>query len=205
MPFLRRRRYRRPPRPLGRAPQLPSPILGDPGMRDVERRRRQRARRQLTCEVVVGGRRYPAIVRDASPSGVFVQTRAKPRVDSVVNLVFRACEWRPEIRVEAGVARERIVAPRLRSTVPEGLGLELLDPPAAFRELLDSAGRDPEPGHANDERSHRGIRTFRIRLIRRDTSDWRVMTVRSESAAGARARALARVGPAWKIADLQEI
>ncbi len=108
-------------------------------MRDVERRRRQRARRQLTCEVLVGGRRYPAIVRDASPSGMFVQTRAKPRVDSVVDLIFRARERHPEIRVEAGVARERIVAPRLRSTVPEGLGLEFLDPPAALRELLDSA------------------------------------------------------------------
>ncbi len=174
-------------------------------MRDLERRRRQRARRQLTCEVLVGGRRYPAIVRDASPSGMFVQTKAKPRVDGVVDLVFRAHERHPEIRVEAGVARERTVATRLRSTVPEGLGLEFLDPPAALRELLDSAAPGPEPGHANDEPSHRGVRTFRIRLIRRDTSDWRMMTVRSESALGARAQALARAGLAWKIADVQEI
>ena len=156
-------------------------------------------------EVVVGGRLYPAIVRDVSPSGMFVQTRAKPRVNSVVEIVFRARERHPEIRAEAGVARERIVAPRLRSTVPEGLGLAFLDPPAALRELLDSAAPGPEPGHANDEPSHCGIRAFRIRLIRRDTSDWRMMTVRSESAPGARARALARAGLAWKIADIQEI
>ena len=174
-------------------------------MRDEERRRRQRTKRQLTCEVVVGERRHPAIVRDASPLGMFVQTRAKPRVDSVVYLVFRARGRRPEIRVEAGVARERIVAPRLRSTVPNGLGLEFLDPPAALSELLDSTARDPEPRDANDEPSRRSIRTFRIRLIRRDTSDWRMMTVRSESAPGARARALARAGLAWKIADFQEI
>ena len=174
-------------------------------MRDLERRRRQRTRRQLACEVVVGGQRYPAIVRDASPSGMFVQTKAKPRVDGVVDLVFRARERHPEIRIEAGVARERIVPPLLRSSVPEGLGLEFLDLPAALRELLDSPAPGPEPGHANDEPSHRGIRTFRIRLIRRDTSAWRMMTVRSESEPGARARALALAGLAWMIADFQEI
>ncbi len=50
-----------------------------------------------------------------------------------------------------------------------------------------------------------GIRTFRVRLIQPGKPNASVFTVRSESLQGARARALARAGRLWKIADIQEI
>jgi hypothetical protein len=44
-----------------------------------------------------------------------------------------------------------------------------------------------------------------VRLIQRGKPNANVFTVRSESLQGARARALARAGRDWKIADIQEI
>lgn len=72
----------------------------------MEKRRQQRTKKRLACEIVVEGQRHAAIVRDTSPSGLFVQTRARPKPDTVVELIFRAADAEAEIRVEAGVARE---------------------------------------------------------------------------------------------------
>ncbi len=175
----------------------------------MEKRKRQRAKRRLTCELVVGEDRYPAIVRDISPTGRFVQTRAKPEAGSVVDVIFAAQGGQPEIRVEAGVARHRIVPPRLQGSVQGGVGIELLSPPPEFQELVargvgDASGGEAEspPGDAAKSQS---IRTFHVRVKQRDKPNARVLTVRSESAAGARARALAQAGRGWMIADIQEV
>ena len=96
--------------------------------------------------------------------------------------------------------------PRLQASVPGGVGLELIDPPAAFQDLVAGQRgfeplevRDSQPGGAA------AVRTFRVRVSQRDKPGSRVITVRSESLHGARARALARAGRGWKIADIQEI
>ena len=115
---------------------------------EMEKRKRQRAKRRLTCELVVGEDRYPAIVRDISPTGLFVQTRAKPEAGSVVEVIFAARDGQPEIQVEAGVARHRIVPPRLQGSVQGGVGLELLSPPPRAR----TRGDDPQ-AHAREPRS----------------------------------------------------
>jgi hypothetical protein len=173
----------------------------------VEKRKQQRSRRRLTCELVVDGRRWAAIVRDLSATGLFVQTRARPQPNSLVEIVFPEQDGRAEFRVEAGVARERVVPPRLQAAVPEGVGLEVLDPPPAFHELVakGAAAFEAEPA-AGAERSAQGpVRTFRIRMTERDKPNARVLTVRAHNLEGARARALAQMGRAWKIAEIQEI
>lgn len=173
----------------------------------MEKRRAQRTKRRITCELVIGDEHHPAIVRDVSPAGLFVQTRARPEPDTVVELVFPASGDRPEIRVEAGVARERSVPPGLQSEVPGGVGLEVLDPSAAFRELIAAHEPAAEAGAAarSGPPSSPGIRTFRVRLMERDKPNSQVITVRSESVEGARARALARAGRGWKITVIQEM
>ena len=50
-----------------------------------------------------------------------------------------------------------------------------------------------------------GIRTFRVRLTQPGKPNANVVTVRSESMQGARARAVARAGRQWKIAEIEEI
>jgi PilZ domain len=178
----------------------------------VEKRKQQRARKRLTCELVWGASRHTALVRDLSRSGLFVQTRVKLEPGTRIQVVFAASGGFPGFEVEARAIRQRQIAPRLQPSVPGGVGLELIDPPDAFRELLEAgyardAGEAPEKlersdaGHAQAT----GVRTFRVRLVERDKPNARVLTVRAESVHGARARALARAGRDWKIADIQEI
>ena len=154
----------------------------------------------------MGPDRFAAIVRDVSPDGLFVQTRARLEPNSLVELVFPASENRPEIRSEAGVAGLRVVPPRLQRSVEGGVGLELLNPPAALRELLAGDG-DPETSEVSSPESPAAeeIRTFRIRLVKRGTPKARVLTIRAQTASGARARALTQMGPGWKIGELQEV
>lgn len=179
---------------------------GDDGPGAMEKRRRERSKQRLVCELLVEGNRHPAIVRDLSRAGLFVQTRARPEPNSVVEVIFPAeGDAKPEIRVEAGVARLRSVATRLQHSVPAGVGLEVLDPPPAFLELVkaqkaDSHDLEPTPGG-----SPQPLRTFRVRLTRDGAPGSKVLTVGCENAAGARARALTRAGRGWKIAEIQEI
>ena len=93
----------------------------------------------------------------------------------------------------------------LQTALPRGAGLELLDPPPGFRELLarelalgakspaEAASGDPAP-----------VKTFRVRVRRRDGPQARTLTVQAESVQGARARALARAGSGWEIGDVEE-
>jgi hypothetical protein len=90
--------------------------------------------------------------------------------------------------------------------VPGGVGLELIDPPAAFRDLMaGQAQAEPLEPPEVPPAGAAAVRTFRVRVSQRDKPGSRVITVRSESLHGARARALARAGRGWKIADIQEI
>jgi hypothetical protein len=175
----------------------------------MEKRKQQRTKRRMTCELVIGSHRFHAIVRDISSAGLFLQTRVKLEPSTVVEVFFSAYDGQPEVRVKARVARTRIAPPRLQSDVPGGVGLELMDVPPAFQELLarrvDAAVGGREPDQKIDGQSDRVIRTYRIRLTQRGKWNSRVLSVRAESAQGARARALAQAGRDWKIADIQEI
>ncbi len=175
----------------------------------MEKRKRQRAKRRLTCELVVGENRYPAIVRDISVAGLFIQTRAKAVAGSDVKVVFAAQGEQPEIHVDARVARQRIVPPRLQGLVHGGVGLEFVSPPPEFQELVAPGVRAALDEEAEcstgDAVKGPSIRTFRVRVKQRDKPNARVLTVRSESAACARARALTQVGLCWLIADVQEV
>ena len=182
--------------------------MGECGV-EVEKRKQRRLRKRLTCELVVGSERHVALVRDLSPRGMFVQTRARLEPGVRLTVVFAEHEEQPALSVQARVARQRRAPPRLQASVPGGVGLELIDPPAAFENLVRrGAGQavaesleapDSQPGRAAV------VRTFRVRVSQRDKPGSRVITVRSESLHGARARALARAGRGWKIGDIQEI
>ena len=49
------------------------------------------------------------------------------------------------------------------------------------------------------------MRTFRVRLTELARTNLKVLTIRCESAESARARALARLGRGWKVADVREL
>jgi hypothetical protein len=163
----------------------------------------------LTCELVIGESRQTVFVRDLSPEGLFVQTRARIDPNAKVGLAFAAQAELPAFELEVCVRRKRHTPPRLQSSVPSGVGLEVIDPPAAYLTLVErsvaSGGVQDGECLKEEAAAGSGIRTFRVRLIQRGKPNANVFTVRSESLQGARARALARAGRDWKIADIQEI
>ena len=183
----------------------------------MEKRSRPRIPKRLTCEIALHGQRYPGIVHDLSERGLFVQTLANPTPNSVVEILFAGVGDRPDIRLEAGVARRRIAPPRLQAAVPSGVGLEILPPrteyerwiarPSAGPRLGDSISIAPAYVSAEDPSapSSGPIRTFRFRMRRRDRPESRLLTIRCETEAGARARALARAGAGWKIANMERL
>ena len=170
----------------------------------VEKRRQRRSRQRITCELVVDGKGYAGIVIDHSPTEIFVQTRARPGLDSVLELVLRGDGASAEIRCEAGVARERVTPTHLQTSAPGGIGLELIDPPTELFALLD-AGAVPSEGDDRAGERARGARTFRVRVKERGRPNSRVITVRCESAQAARARALRQAGAGWQVADIREL
>ncbi len=174
----------------------------------MEKRRQRRTRKRLTCELVNGEDRQTVLVRDLSPEGLFVQTRAKLDPNGRILLRFAAAADLPEIEVEARVARKRVMPPRLQSSVPSGVGVEVIDPPDAYYALVErsvASGVQHGESPTRDAPAGASLRTFRVRLIHPGKPQASVFTVRSESLQGARARALSRAGRSWKIADIQEI
>ena len=150
------------------------------------------------------------IVCDLSHRGLFIQTLAKPMLNSIVEVIFPASRTRAEIRIEAGVARKRCAPRQLQSALPSGLGLEILAPRNEYEryvfrpacpQLRESAwladSFDPHPKQLT--------RAYRFHLTRLDRVGSQILSVRCESEASARARALSRAGAGWKITDVQPL
>jgi len=101
----------------------------------MAKKRADRIRRRVTCELQLDGRSYRGIVLDLSESGVFVQTEATPPPGTRVRLRLRTAGG-VEFVVEATVARRQVAPPQLASVVRGGLGLRVEDPPAAYFKLI---------------------------------------------------------------------
>jgi hypothetical protein len=192
-----------------RRTKAPRATAGGRRWDEVEKREHPRLRRRLSCELVVQSERHIALVRALAPHGLFVQTRARLEPGVRLTVVFAEREQQPELRVQARVARQRRAPPRLQASVPGGIGLELIDPPAAFQDLVarrtGQAAAEPQEPRGSGPTGAAAVRTFRVRVSQRGEPGSRVITVRSESLHGARARALTRAGRGWKIADIQEL
>jgi hypothetical protein len=177
----------------------------------MEKRHRSRVPRRFTCEIAwPGGRTTSGIVRNISDRGLFVQTLADPKPNSVVDVIFDPSGSRPEICVEAGVARKRITPPRLQAFVPSGIGLEILPPRAEYERWLarptcPPLGESVEVAGPIPTHHEQSMKSYRFRMIRRAGASPQFLTIHCETEAGARARALTRAGAGWRIADVQPL
>jgi len=106
----------------------------------VEKRRKPRQQRRLACEIWIDGKRNTGFVRDVSEDGLYVQTRARASTGAAVELVFAADGGRPELRVNARVARLHRLSAHLATSGAGGIGLEVVKPPRALAPLLADAG-----------------------------------------------------------------
>jgi len=176
----------------------------------MEKRRTNRIKHRLTCELIVDRQAHPAVVRDIGPTGLFVQTRQRPVPNSVVEVRFPATAGLPGFSIEAGVARHRNVHPRLQAEVQSGVGLEILGRPSEYLALTN---RVVDPKSVIEEASAQGAnaaesqasRSYRVRLSAHGRSQPRTLTVQAKGIAAARARALAQAGAGWKITEVSEL
>ena len=91
----------------------------------------------MTCELRYDGRKASGIVLDLSSSGIFVQTSAQPAAHCIVVVHLEARGNTPMLDLRTRVARQKRVPPRLAGLDPPGLGLQILDAPDAYFQLVE--------------------------------------------------------------------
>ena len=101
----------------------------------MTKKRADRIRRRVTCELQLGGRSYRGIVLDLSETGVFVQTEATPPPGTRLRVRLHASGG-IEFEVDATVARRQVAPPQLATVVRGGLGLRVEAPPPAYFKLI---------------------------------------------------------------------
>ena len=159
---------------------------------------------RLPCEVVSSdGRSQRAIVVDLSETGVFVQTGTRLLPGSEVNVRLLLTDATEPIQLRARVARNKQVPPQLTSVARGGVGLKILDAPAAYYETIASLEgadslRQPSAPAAPPAAPEPARTRFRVRVKQSDGPRSRSVEILAESPDEARARALAEVGAGWE-------
>ncbi len=164
-----------------------------------ENRIAKRHRWRLPCEVVSEGRSQRAIVLDLSETGLFVQTgtRLPPGVEVEVRVLLT--DGAEPTVLRARVARNKQVPPQLTSVARGGVGLKILDAPAAYYETLASLEGSDSLRQPNVSPAPQPARTrFRVRVKQSDGPRSRSVEILADSPDDARALALAQVGTGWE-------
>lgn len=165
---------------------------------------------RLACEVVSDGRSQRAIVLDLSKSGIFVQTGTRLPPGSEVEVRLLLTDTSEPILLRASVARNKQVPPQLTSVARGGVGLRILDAPAAYYDTIASleggdslrqASAPAAPPAAPEPARTR----FRVRVKQSDGPRSRSVEILPESPDEARARALAQVGAGWEAVTADSI
>jgi hypothetical protein len=103
----------------------------------MEKRAAPRRKKRMTCELRFDNEKTGGIVLDLSEQGLFVQTAAKPRVNSVIDVQLSPGGGRPDFFLRARVVRLRRADRRLARIEGSGIGLQVLDAPPEFYALTE--------------------------------------------------------------------
>lgn len=168
----------------------------------MEKRRRPRQQRRLSCELRIDGKRHTGILRDVSEVGLYVQTRAKVAPGGELELVFAPERERPEVRVVARVARLDRLTAHFATSGTGGLGLEVIEAGSGLGALLAGAGfATAAPAPVGEAAS---LHPFRVKLTALSGGRTQTIALRAPSVQGARSRALTRAGAGWKVSEVCE-
>jgi hypothetical protein len=169
----------------------------------AETRSAKRHKWRLPCEIVFEGGRQRSFVIDLSESGLFVQTGAKLRPGSQVEVHLAIESMGAPILLRARVARTKQVPAQLTSVAHGGVGLQLLDVPTAWidavRRLSSGTSLRGSASAASTPPSPRiALERFRVRIKQSDGPRSRTLELRAESADHARTLALREAGAGWE-------
>lgn len=173
----------------------------------MERRKNHRLKKRILCELVVGGHRHAAIVRDLSRTGLFVQTNALLEGRNPLLVRLRGPDG-SELELEADPVRRVQVPRRLVGVAHGGVGLRIRGtPPEAYLKLLQgekgvSTRMAAPAGDAGAARRTPG-RRFTARLRQAGGVRCRTIVVEATSADEAAARIRQQQGDAWELLSVE--
>lgn len=176
----------------------------------MEKRLHHRFSCRFECEVTTDDDRFRGIAYDVSSLGLFVETWAKPELNSIVELRFRETGKQPEISFDAGVARTSPGSDGQSFSSAPGIGLEVFPPRSSFERFIVEPAQPTPPASGLTlaplgSQPSGSAGKFRVRLIRQDRPGTQILTLRCESEATARAVALARLDGVWRVAESQPL
>ncbi len=178
----------------------------------MDRRRAERIKKRVTCEVRVGRDSHRGIVLDVSGTGLFVQAAVRIPPGAIVDVIVHPADG-PEFLVRARVARQKQTDPRLVSVVAAGVGLQILEAPEAYyRDLVGySQERSPAPTRKRASVSTATpaagagapeLKPFRVQV--RKGSRQKTVKLEAADEAAARKAAAAKQGEGWEILEVSD-
>ncbi len=110
-----------------------------------------RNKQRAPCTITLDGRRHSGFMLDLSPTGLFIQTSAKPQPGQRLDIELSV---RGEtLRMHVEVTRRKQVPPQLLTVAHGGVGVRVLNAPEAFFQLLaERQARDTEVGGSSKGR-----------------------------------------------------
>jgi len=168
------------------------------------RRRFDRKKRRIPCQLWVGEREHSALVLDLSPTGLFVQTHAKVQCGERLALRLSHVSARLDLVVE--VVRTKSVPPNLLTVAKGGIGVRIVNAPEEYYQLLDALRLgerstsevelvlEPEPGSR-----------FRVYVAQISGPRSRRLEIAAPNGETAAARALEELGDGWKILRIEPV
>lgn len=164
----------------------------------MENRVAKRFKRRMACELLYEGHSQRSIVLDVSRTGLFVQTSARLNPGAAVELLLQLEGGREPIRIKTRVARQKAVPSTLTSVAQGGIGLRILEAPAAYYEVVNEKPPAQAPPLPPPPAAAPPKPRFRVRVKQTDGPRSRVLEIDAESPERARAKALAEVGNGWE-------
>jgi hypothetical protein len=189
------------------------------------KRRAERIKRRVTCELLLEGRSYRGIVLDLSATGIFVQTEATPAPLARMRIRFHTATG-DEFEADAAVARRQVVPRELAGVVRGGLGLRIERPPEAYFRLIGMEGASEEKprGLGMDTQivqnrpadaalapeppkppAAPALTEYRVRVKQTDGPRSRTLKLGAASPDDARKRALAELGLGWEVLSVDPV
>ncbi len=173
----------------------------------------------MPCEIVFEGERAKGFVLDLSAGGLFIQSRTRFRLGTLLEIRLGGPATAAEITLHAEVVRSRRVPPQL-ATAGSGIGVRLLEAPAEYYELLgmvaplNSVGDEDQEedraygveGEEDGPRSPRSMLAFcyRVRVKQKGGPRSRTLVLPGESPEDAAARATEKLGEDWEVINVED-
>ncbi len=200
--------------PPFKPPRAPVETTREPPANEatVNRRREERKKKRITCEILVGDQVQRGIVLDVSSGGLFVQTGATLTLGAEVEVHISPSSGTsnvPTLFIRTVVARKQLIDRRLSNNAKGGVGLRIEVAPPAFYEYFGipdpsqaeaEAAAEPTGDSAEGQSVEEGGK-FRVRVGRGPRSYW--LTSNAETEDEALSWAVQQAGSDWEALEIE--